>query len=430
MTSWKKCKLGDLALQQKGAIKSGPFGSNIGSRFFVPKGVPVIRGNNLTSGKEKFIDDGFVFLTEQKARELNCWAEKDDLLFTAAGTIGQVGLLTGREKYPRYVISNKQIKVSLNRELIDPLFAYYWFSSPEIVEYIQNHNTGSTIPLINLSVVKSIPVNLPNWQTQQKIASILASLDDKIALNRRMNQTLEQMAAKLFKKYFVDDIDPENPPVGWRFGTLADVIQIKHGYAFKGEFFTDDKTNDLLLTPGNFKIGGGFSYSKFKYYKGLVPEEYVLERDDLIVTMTDLSKDGDTLGYPALVPAIEQKRLLHNQRIGKVIYKNSDSLKFFLYWLMRSDEYRNFVLGGATGTTVKHTSPSRVCEFKCIIPSEGVLTAFNRQVELLYKLELRNEQQSQVLSEVRDTLLPKLMSGEIDLCSIHQNEELHAEVFS
>ena len=100
--SWPIVELQELALQRKGSIVSGPFGSNIGSRFFVDEGVPVIRGNNLTKGEQKFVDNGFVYLTESKAAEFpNCIAVFNDIVFTAAGSIGQVGLIPSDSHYER-----------------------------------------------------------------------------------------------------------------------------------------------------------------------------------------------------------------------------------------------------------------------------------------------------------------------------------------
>ncbi len=100
--------------------------------------------------------------------------------------------------------------------------------------------------------------------------------------------------------------------------TLGDYFSVKHGFAFKGEYFTEEPTPDVLVTPGNFAIGGGFQDDKLKYYAGPVPDEYVLHAGDLVVTMTDLSKAGDTLGYPALIPDSPGRRYLHNQRIGLI----------------------------------------------------------------------------------------------------------------
>jgi len=156
---------------------------------------------------------------------------------------------------------------------------------------------------------------------------------------------------------------------GWKTYTLGELIDIKHGFAFQGEFFRDEPPGDILLTPGNFAIGGGFKSDKFKYYVGPVPDDFVLEEGDLLITMTDLSKDADTLGYPAIVPKPKGTRYLHNQRLGKVLIQDNNLLrKDFIYYLLCTRGYRHEVLSSATGTTVKHTSPTRIMVFKFQLP--------------------------------------------------------------
>jgi type I restriction enzyme, S subunit len=127
-------------------------------------------------------------------------------VFTAAGSLGQVGLIPKAARFPRYIISNKQLRARLDRKQIDPLFAFYWFSSKEMVAYVQQRNTGSSVPLINLSVLRSLPLPLLRLHFPSSALSphILGALDDKIDLNRRMNETLEAMARALFKDWFVD----------------------------------------------------------------------------------------------------------------------------------------------------------------------------------------------------------------------------------
>ena len=156
----------------------------------------------------------------------------------------------------------------------------------------------------------------------------------------------------------------------WRRVTLSDLIHIKHGFAFKGSSIHDDPQGDILLTPGNFAIGGGFKGDKFKYYDGPIPEEFVLGEGDLLVSMTDLSKQSDTLGYPALVPSRpDGRRYLHNQRLGKISVKTTGgAFARYIYYLLCSTEYRSEVLASATGTTVKHTSPERIKQFRFILP--------------------------------------------------------------
>lgn len=154
----------------------------------------------------------------------------------------------------------------------------------------------------------------------------------------------------------------------WHEVALGDLFKVKHGFAFKGEFFTDQPQPEILVTPGNFAIGGGFQDDKRKYYRGPVPSDYVLKPGQVVVTMTDLSKQSDTLGFSARVPS-DNNIWLHNQRVGLLIF-NSDAEADarFIEYLLRSHEYRAWVVGSATGTTVKHTSPSRIESFRARIP--------------------------------------------------------------
>ena len=156
----------------------------------------------------------------------------------------------------------------------------------------------------------------------------------------------------------------------WSESTLGEIVDIKHGFAFKGEFIHEEPRGDRLLTPGNFAIGGGFKDDKFKYYDGPVLDEFVLSEGDLLVTMTDLSKQSDTLGYPAFVPRhTDGHRYLHNQRLGKISLTGASEIDLkYVYYVMCGREYRHEVLASATGTTVKHTSPERLKQFRFLIP--------------------------------------------------------------
>ncbi|WP_417791481.1 restriction endonuclease subunit S [Stutzerimonas xanthomarina] len=156
----------------------------------------------------------------------------------------------------------------------------------------------------------------------------------------------------------------------WSATRLRDLVSIKHGFAFKGEFFVDEETPLQLTTPGNFAIGGGFQYGKGKYYAGPVPSDYVLQTGDLIVTMTDLSKAADTLGYAAVVPNGTGTTWLHNQRVGLVRPQEGVKVHMgYIHYLMRSPDYRRWVVSTATGSTVKHTSPDRILSYEFLLPS-------------------------------------------------------------
>ena len=189
----------------------------------------------------------------------------------------------------------------------------------------------------------------------------------------------------------------------WREVVLGDLIDIEHGYAFKGQFIHDEPQDhgDILLTPGNFAIGGGFKGDKFKYYKGETPEGFVLDPGDLLVTMTDLSKESDTLGYPALVPSRrDTRKYLHNQRLGKVKPKVTDDIELrYLYYVLCSREYRNEILASATGTAVKHTSPERIKQYRFLLPSKDEQQAIAHVLGTLDdKIEL-NRRMNRTLEE-------------------------------
>lgn len=172
---------------------------------------------------------------------------------------------------------------------------------------------------------------------------------------------------------------------------LGDFVTIKHGYAFPGKFITSQETKKILVTPGNFNIGGGFKSSKFKYYSGeTYPEQYRFNGGELIVTMTDLSKGTDTLGYAALVPN-DNNIYLHNQRVGLVQILNNDLNKMYLYWKMRTREYQEFIANSASGTSVMHTSPKKICEYEFLLPTKleqkaiaSVLSSLDEKIDLLH----------------------------------------------
>lgn len=191
MNNIVRSTLDKVCLQEKRSIISGPFGSNISSKYFVDSGVPVIRGNNLSLSYDKFYDEGFVYVTKEKADELNCYAYPDDLIFTAAGTIGQVGLIPRNARFNEYVISNKQIRARLDTSKIDLLYAYYWFSSPWIRNLLIRSNKGSTVPLLTLSEVKDLPISYPEDLKEQKnIVAIIESISNKIECNNFINDNL------------------------------------------------------------------------------------------------------------------------------------------------------------------------------------------------------------------------------------------------
>lgn len=428
---WSLSTLGQVADPLPRSIISGPFGSNIGRRFFVDKGVPVIRGSNLTTDTIRLIDSGFVFVTEQKANELNTFAVADDLVFTAAGTLGQVGIIPGDATYSRYIISNKQLRVRVDRSRIDPLFAFYWFSSRQMVQYIAQRNTGSTIPLINLSVLRALPIPVPPIEEQRDIAHILGTLDDKIELNRQMNQGLDEMARTLFRSWFVD-FDPVRAkdegrqPEGIDAETAAlfpdrladsELSPIPEGWVWStvGEAFA--------LNPARrLKQGAEATFLEMKNVATTGHRPLSLDRkpakggarfqngDTLLARITPCLENGKT----AYVDFLEHGEIGFGSTEYIVMSAKPPLPPLWSYLVARHELFREFAERSMTGTSGRQrVSAEAVARFPIVLPTAPVAERFGDLVEPMFAMIRANDKENHSIAQLRDLLLPELLTARI-----------------
>jgi type I restriction enzyme S subunit len=416
---WKKHRIGDLVDVKHGFAFKGEYFSDEPN-----KNILLTPGNFHIGGG--FKNDKLKYYTGEIPEDyiLN----EGDIIVTMTDLSKQSDTLGYSAKIPatgtnKYLHNQRLGLLKFKSDEVEKEFIYWVMRTAPYHNYIVGSATGSTVKHTSPSRIASYEFYAPQTKNEQLfLASVLNSLEEKIELNLQMNRTLRAIAQTVFKEWFVTLNFPgfngtfkNGLPIGWKKIKLKEIIEVKHGYAFKGEFFSDFETENILLTPGNFKIGGGFNVNKFKYYTGDVPQEYILNSNDLIVTMTDLSKEGDTLGYSALVPVMKDKIFLHNQRIGKIIFKSFENAKYYLYFLMQQPSYRNFILGSATGSTVKHTSPKRICDYEIALPDDQTLNIFE---ELAFSLVQKEQEifiNNQALNLLRERLLPKLILGKIEI---------------
>lgn len=303
-------------------------------------------------------------------------------------------------------------------EIYSPYLYQYLFANREIFAQTA---VGSTVKSLRLPIIQKVLVNVPPISEQQKIAEILGAVDEDVAKTQEVIEATEKLKRGLMQQLFTRGIGHTKfketkigtIPDGWVIKSLSDLINVKHGFAFKGQYFTDQETENVLLTPANFKIGGGFNDGKFKYYAGDLLQDYILNSGDLLLTMTDLSKAGDTLGYPALVPESGNIKYLHNQRLGKVEIKTTEIDLNYLYWRLMGDDYRKQILSTATGTTVRHTSPSKIQEFKFALPP---ITEQQEIAEILSAVDEKisvNKKLKEKLTLLKKGLMQDLLSGRV-----------------
>lgn len=186
--------------------------------------------------------------------------------------------------------------------------------------------------------------------------------------------------------------------------SLGEIIDIKHGYAFDGEHIVSDDNGIVLVTPGNFKIGGGFKEEKCKFFTGEIPENYILNNGDYIVTMTDLSKTIDTLGYSAKIPNNPKRTYLHNQRIGLLNFKDDNVCKDYIYYIMQTNDYQKSIANTSSGATVHHTSPAKIYEYTFQLPKYSIQKKIADFLGSYDALIENNQKQIKLLEEAAQRL--------------------------
>lgn len=418
--SWPTVELQQLAERPKGAIVSGPFGSNISAKFFVENGVPVIRGNNLTKGREKFIDEGFAYLSESKAAEFrNCIAIKDDIIFTAAGSIGQVGIIPADAKFEEYVISNKQLRVRLDRTICDPDFVFAWLSSAKMVRYLENMNNGGAVPLLNLGIIRKVPVPLPPLTTQRKVARRVFAYDDLIENNRRRIALLEEAARLLYREWFVHFRFPghehakfiDGLPEGWRCVPVGEMVEIHRGRSYSSE--------ELVETDGqpfvNLKCidrGGGFRISGLKCFRGEHKDHHEALPGDIMIAVTDMTREAMIVAQAARVPKTVDEVAIFSMDLVKAVPKELYE-PAWIYGMFRFSRFSPEVREHASGATVLHLKPKHIESWLASVPPKRLRELFAEQFANTLDQIDNLDQQNQKLAQARDLLLPRLMSGEL-----------------
>ena len=201
-------------------------------------------------------------------------------------------------------------------------------------------------------------------------------------------------------------------PKSWELVNLGDICKITHGYAFDGAFFTTAPDEFVLLTPGNFHVDGSLYYGgKTKYYTGTIPDGYILKDGDLLIVMTDLTKEMVILGNTVI---LKSKLVnLHNQRIGKILKKNAEVTNEYLHLLFNSFPVKNLIRTTATGTTVRHTSPSRILEAMVPIPCPKEQKSIcNVEKSLTQKIRVLRSKLHQTQS-LKKSLMQDLLTGKV-----------------
>jgi type I restriction enzyme, S subunit len=434
-SEWNEVTVTDIAAQVRNALVGGPFGSNLVSADYIAQGVPVIRGQNLG---ERWVSGDFAYVSDAKANSLSGnLASPGDIVFTQRGTLGQVSLVPDG-KFDRYLVSQSQMKLTVNREIADPIFCYYQFCSDVQQDYIRLNAIQTGVPHTNLGILRRTPFLLPPLKEQRAIAHILGTLDDKIELNRKQNETLEAMARTLFKAWFVDfepvrakiegrwqrgqslpglpahlyDLFPDRLveselgeiPDGWEIGSFSDAVEIIGGGTPKtsvSEYWNGDiPWFSVVDTPASSDV------FVVQTEKSITQAGLNGSSTRLITRGTTIISARGTVGNLAIAGC----DMTFNQSCYALQGKSGSGSCFVFLAAQRMVEQLKAMAHGSVFSTITRQTFEAV---HAVLPPDRVLQQFEKSSASLLDPILGNVNESRSLAQLRDTLLPKLISGEL-----------------
>ena len=393
---WKHYKMDELIEE----ISMGPFGSDVKKEFYVDNGVPILNGSNLQGFKLK--EDSFGYLTKEKADSLKkCNAHRGDIIVTHRGTLGQIVYVHVNSKYDRYVISQSQFRFRCKADLVDVQYLVYYFHTREGQYKILANASQVGVPALAraTSTFRLIDIKLPPLDDQRRIASILSSLDRKIELNNKINADLEEMAQAIFKNWFVDfepfkdgkfvDSELGMIPEGWKVGTLGDFCNV----------FTGKKNTNQAIEKGLYPF---FSCAP----EPLASNDAIFNGKAIIIAGNG-SYTGRTMFYNGGFD------LYQRTYACTIREQDKENLMIFFYHMMKQF-FEPVKMGGTRGSSIPYIVMGDITQQKFPY-SEERLIRFSNIANSMMDRKLRIDKEISRLSTLRDTLLPRLMSGELEV---------------
>lgn len=428
---WPTVRIEDIAEK----IAMGPFGSNIKVETFVEIGVPVISGAHLRGVR---LEDGdFNFVTDEHAEKMkNSNVFRGDVIFTHAGNIGQVAYIPPNSEYERYVISQRQFYLRCDLSKAVPAFVSYFFHSSEGQHKLLANASQTGVPSIARpsSYLKTIELSLPPLTEQRAIAHILSALDDKIELNRKQNETLEAMARTLFKAWFVD-FEPVRAKMEGRW---------EHGESLPGlparlyDLFPDRLVeSELGDIPEGWRMGS-LGEVAIHPRRSVQPNE--IKDETPYIALEHMPKRCTALAEWGVANGLESNK--HEFKQGEILFGKlrpyfhkvgvapvdgvcstdivviAPKLPIWFGFVLAhasSDAFVEYTNAGSTGTKMPRTSWTEMARYLIVLPHEDVAAAFNHHIQAASEEIIAKIHESKSLAQLRDTLLPKLISGELRL---------------
>lgn len=399
---WKEVRLGDIA-----DVQTGPFGSQLHKSDYIAEGIPCIMPTNI-GPHLNFIVDGIAHVSEVDANRLSRHlTEIGDIIYARRGDIEKCAYVTTNEE--KWLCGTGCLKIRCNNE-VNSRFIAYLLSTAECKKWITGNAVGTTMLNLSKGILSNLPLLVPSHEDQRRIASILSSLDRKIELNNKINADLEEMAQAIFKNWFVDfepfkdgkfvDSELGKIPEGWKVGRLGDITKNKSAKVKERndvKVLSPVTTGELVLSEEYF-TKQVFSSSIAKY---------------------KIVNKGDFAYNPARVNigSLGRNEFDFDGCVSPVyvVFSVLDGYENYFDLFRKTDFFKDSVASLAIGGVRQSLSYDDLSSIEVIIPSENAVEEFNNLYNQMKKTIKANKLENSRLSLLRDTLLPRLMSGEIEV---------------
>ena len=371
-----------------------------------------IRVRDINNGS---IDSSIVqYITDEAASKLERYRVKTrDVIISVVGTVGAIAQIDEslNGAYLTENCDNLQVDESL---CLKDYLKYYLLSDDGNKEIVAN-TVGSTQPKLPIYGIENFNIKLPSIDNQKRIIKLLNSISKKVKLNNEINNNLYEFINNLFEEKVLKNKKRYN----WKEYKLSDISRMINGYSYKGYELTD-KSNIGMATIKNFERNGGF---KLDGFKSIIPEKcnanHFVKPYDVLVACTDLTQSADIIGNAILLlNNSSYKEIIMSMDLVKLSPTTDLANNYLLYVIVNSIDFKMFALGYKSGTTVLHLNKDCFKEYTIKLPDENTLRKLSRIIEVNYKKISQIIEENKKLEQLRDTLLPKLMNGEIDLDNI------------
>ncbi|MFY1112617.1 MAG: restriction endonuclease subunit S [Methanosarcinaceae archaeon] len=386
----KECELEDVA-----EVQTGPFGSQLKNEQYITGGTPVVTVEHINNFR--IVDFDYPSVTDEDKNRLSKYLlQAGDIIFTRVGSVDLSAYV--KKHQDGWMFSSRMLRVRPKQD-VDSRFLSYFFQQKRFREYILNISVGATMPSINTEILKGIPISYPPLPEQCAVASVLSSLDDKIDLLHRQNKTLEAMAETLFRQWFVEEADE-----GWEEDSLLKLIQLVGGGTPKTSI-TEYWDGDISWLAGGDIAANHKSF--VNYAEKRITEAGLNKSSAKLLPKyaTVISARG-TVGKYCLLA----EPMAFSQSNYGILPKIEDCF-FFTYLIINHvvEELQSSAYGSVFDTITTTTFK----ENKVLIPTEKEIIQFEKSISPYFQKMFINKKQIRTLEKLRDTLLPKLMSGEV-----------------